>query len=68
MKEYIKSLQCERCIYEGECPFYEDNDWNDCDDYVPADEFELGVLEYEKDLKERDEYYKELLEEQGWED
>ena len=55
--------KCEKCIWFDKCA-------NEvvCDDYCPAelnDEEVEQVAEYENDLRDRFQYYKELIEEQN---
>lgn len=38
---------------------------NYCEYYTPFDDTELGVVEFEKELKERNDIYQELVEEQN---
>lgn len=72
--EMKNEIKCTRCIYRDECPYCYEGDWTNaedwfnCEDYVPLDDFEMGLIEYERDLKERYEYYTELLREEGWEE
>lgn len=37
---------------------------NYCKYYTPFDDDEIGIVEYERELKERHDYYQELLDEQ----
>ena len=55
--------KCEGCVWYDQCA-----QEFACEEYSPLSEEELTDMmidEYEQDIRDRDEYYKELIEEQN---
>lgn len=56
---------CNKCIWSDQCSVEDKENSNSCVDYSPYDYNEIAIAEYEADLKERTEYYQELVDEQN---